>query len=46
MTAASFLTGSLLTLLIPVGLLIVIGLYWAVVIRTARRALARRTLPV
>jgi hypothetical protein len=25
---ASFLTGSLLTLLIPVGLLIVIGLYW------------------
>jgi hypothetical protein len=25
---ASFLTGSLLTLLIPVGLLITIGLYW------------------
>jgi len=25
---ASFLTGSLLTLFIPVGLLIVIGLYW------------------
>jgi hypothetical protein len=25
---ASFLTGSFLTLLIPVGLLIVIGLYW------------------
>ena len=26
--AASFLTGSLLTILIPVGLLIVIGVYW------------------
>jgi hypothetical protein len=25
---ASFLTGSLLTLFIPVGLLIVVGLYW------------------
>jgi hypothetical protein len=30
---ASFLTGSLLTLLIPVGLLIVIGLYWSWVAR-------------
>jgi hypothetical protein len=30
---ASFLTGSLLTLLIPVGLLIVIGLYWWLVAR-------------
>jgi hypothetical protein len=25
---ASFLAGSLLTLLVPVGLLIVIGIYW------------------
>ncbi|MCW2963106.1 MAG: hypothetical protein JWO17_358 [Actinomycetia bacterium] len=25
---ASFLTGSLLTLFIPVGLLIVVGIYW------------------
>ena len=25
---ASFLTGSLLTLFIPVGLLVVIGIYW------------------
>jgi hypothetical protein len=33
MTAASFLTGSLLTLLIPVGLLIVIGGYWAWIAR-------------
>ena len=33
MTVASFLTGSLLTLLIPVGLLIVIGLYWAWIAR-------------
>ena len=31
--AASFLTGSLLTLFIPVGLLIVIGLYWWLVAR-------------
>ena len=30
---ASFLTGSLLTLLIPVGLLIVTGLYWWLVVR-------------
>lgn len=30
---ASFLTGSLLTLLIPVGLLIVTGLYWWLVAR-------------
>ncbi len=31
--AASFLTGSLLTLFIPVGMLIVIGLYWWLVAR-------------
>jgi hypothetical protein len=30
---ASFLTGSLLTIFIPVGLLIVIGLYWWVIAR-------------
>jgi hypothetical protein len=30
---ASFLTGSLLTLFIPVGLLIVIGFYWWLVAR-------------
>jgi hypothetical protein len=30
---ASFLTGSLLTLLIPVGLLIAVGLYWLLVAR-------------
>ena len=33
MTAGSFLTGSLLTLLIPVGLLVVIGIYWTWVVR-------------
>jgi hypothetical protein len=33
MTVASFLTGSLLTLLIPVGLVIVVGAWWAAVIR-------------
>ena len=30
---ASFLTGSLLTLFIPVGLLVVVGLYWWAVAR-------------
>jgi len=30
---ASFLTGSLLTLFIPVGLLVVVGLYWWAVVR-------------
>ena len=31
---ASFLTGSLLTLLIPVALLIVIGVYWLWIARS------------
>jgi len=30
---ASFLTGSLLSLFIPVGLLVVVGIYWLLVIR-------------
>ena len=30
---ASFLAGSLLTILIPVGLLIVVGLYWMLIAR-------------
>jgi hypothetical protein len=30
---ASFLTGSLLTLFIPVGLLVVVGVYWWVLVR-------------
>jgi hypothetical protein len=30
---ASFLTGSLLSLFIPVGLLVVIGVYWLLVAR-------------
>ena len=33
MAVASFLAGSLLTLFIPVGLLIVIGVYWLVIAR-------------
>ena len=33
MTLATFLTGSLLTLAIPVGLLIFVGLYWYYVAR-------------
>jgi hypothetical protein len=33
MLVASFLTGSLLTLLLPLGLLVVIAIWWAVVIR-------------
>lgn len=31
---ASFLTGSLLTLLIPVGLLIVVSVYWYWIVRS------------
>ena len=30
---ASFLEGSILTWAIPLGLLVVIGIYWAVVVR-------------
>ena len=33
MLVASFLTGSLLTLLLPLALLLGIGIWWAVVIR-------------
>ena len=33
MSVASFLTGSLLTLLLPLALLIGIGIWWVVVIR-------------
>ncbi len=29
MTLASFLTGSLLTIFLPVGLLLLVGLWWA-----------------
>jgi hypothetical protein len=33
MTVASFLTGSLLTLLLPVALLIGVGIWWVVSVR-------------
>ena len=33
MTIASFLTGSLLTLLLPVALLVIVGLWWAWAVR-------------
>ena len=33
MTVASFLTGSLLTLLLPVALLIVVGVWWGIAVR-------------
>ncbi len=36
MTVASFQTGSLLTLLLPLALLAGIGIWWAVVIRRRR----------
>ncbi len=39
--AAHFFAGSLLTLLMPVGLLIIVGLYWAFLIR--RRSAGART---
>ena len=42
MTVAShFFAGSLLTLLMPVGLLILVGLYWALLVR--RRSSGART---
>jgi len=31
--ASHFLAGSLLTMLLPIGLLVVIGVYWLVVLR-------------
>jgi hypothetical protein len=39
--ASHFFAGSLLTLLLPVGLLIVVGLYWAVLLR--RRSAGSQT---
>jgi hypothetical protein len=39
--ASHFFAGSLLTLLLPVGTLIVVGLYWAVLIR--RRSAGARS---
>ena len=31
--ASHFLAGSILTLVLPVGLVVVVGIYWAVVLR-------------
>jgi hypothetical protein len=31
--AAHFLAGSLLTTLLPIGLLVLVGLYWAILLR-------------
>ena len=45
MTVASFLTGSLLTLLLPLALLVGIGIWWAVVASPPRRALGAAALP-
>ena len=39
--AAHFFAGSLLTLLLPVGLLVAVGVYWGVLIR--RRVAGTRT---
>ncbi len=39
--ASHFFAGSLLTLLLPVGLVIVVGLYWALLFR--RRSARART---
>lgn len=41
LTAAHFFAGSLLTLLLPVGLLVVVGIYWGLLIR--RRSAGART---
>jgi hypothetical protein len=39
--ASHFLAGSILTLVLPVGFLIVVGIYWAVLLR--RRAAGERS---
>lgn len=39
--ASSFLTGEILTLALPVGLLVVVGLYWGLLLR--RRSAGART---
>ncbi len=39
--ASHFFAGSLLTLLLPVGLLVAVGVYWALLIR--RRSAGTRT---
>lgn len=39
--ASHFLAGSLLTLLLPVGTLVAVGIYWAVLLR--RRSAGART---
>lgn len=39
--AAHFLAGSLLTLLLPVGALLAVGIYWALLLR--RRSAGART---
>jgi len=36
MTADAFLTGALLTLILPVGLVILVGLWWTFLIRRGR----------
>jgi cytochrome c-type biogenesis protein CcmH/NrfF len=42
--ASHFLAGSILTLVLPVGLLVVVGIYWAVLLR--RRAAGARSSKV
>lgn len=39
--ASHFLAGSILTLVLPVGLLVVIGIYWAILLR--RRSAGARS---
>ena len=39
--ASHFLAGSILTLVLPVGLVVVVGIYWAVVLR--RRSAGARS---
>ena len=40
--ASHFLAGSILTLVLPVGLLILVGIYWAVLLRRRSRRRAKR----
>jgi hypothetical protein len=41
LVAAHFLAGSLLTLLLPVGLVVLVGLYWGLLLR--RRSTGARS---
>jgi len=44
LVASHFLAGSLLTMLMPIGLLILVGVYWSLLLRR-RSSASRRNRP-